>query len=43
MLKGSTLLISGGTGSFGNELIKKLTSMKTNKPKKILFPKKLMF
>ena len=36
MFANKNILITGGTGSFGNELIKKLTSMKTNKPKKII-------
>ena len=36
MFVNKNILITGGTGSFGNELIKKLTSMKTNKPKKII-------
>jgi UDP-N-acetylglucosamine 4,6-dehydratase/5-epimerase len=36
MFANKNILITGGTGSFGNELIKKLTSIKTNKPRKII-------
>lgn len=36
MFTNKIILITGGTGSFGSELIKKLTSIKTNKPKKII-------
>jgi len=36
MFANKNILITGGTGSFGNELISKLTSIKKNKPKKII-------
>ena len=36
MFANKNILITGGTGSFGNELIKKLVSIKKDKPKKII-------